>query len=118
MANYEIPSGAKTIINDFEQAMKSVSFHDLENGKVGWVKNCLNVGNKLSNVASDKFTRNSSGTISDAINKLLAANYQNTYIIDGRYYKDKTMIEYINDNNIDDVLILSNAMLFWDDIEW
>ena len=55
---------------------------------------------------------------SNAINKLLASHYKETYVIDGRHYKEKTMIEYINENNIDDVLILGNNMLFWDDINW
>ncbi len=55
---------------------------------------------------------------SNAINKLLASNYKETYIIDGRYYKEKTMIEYINDKQIDDVLILGNCMLFGDKKNW
>lgn len=55
---------------------------------------------------------------SNAINKLLASNYKETYIIDGRYFRRASMVEYINDKNIDDVLILGNSMLFWDDIKW
>lgn len=59
-----------------------------------------------------------SNSYSNAINKLLAANYQETYIIDGRYYKESNMIDYINKHEIDDVLILANSMLLWDDIRW
>ena len=55
---------------------------------------------------------------SNAINKLLAANYKETYVIDGRYYKEKNMIDYINDKKIDDFLILGNCMLFSDNINW
>lgn len=55
---------------------------------------------------------------SNAINKLLASHYKETYVIDGRHYKDKSLIEYINDNKIDDVLILANNMLFNDEINW
>ena len=55
---------------------------------------------------------------SNAINKLLAASYKETYVIDGRYYKEKNMIDYINDKKIDDVLILGNNMLFSDEISW
>ena len=59
-----------------------------------------------------------SNSYSNAINKLLASNYQETYVIDGRYYKEKSMIDYINNHTIDDVLILGNCMLFADDIKW
>ena len=55
---------------------------------------------------------------SNAINKLLAANYSEAYIIDGRYYKDKNMIDYINEKEIDDVLILGNCMLFENELNW
>lgn len=55
---------------------------------------------------------------SNAINKLLASNYKNTYVIDGRYFNKHSMVEYIKLNEIDDVLILGNCMLFWDDIKW
>lgn len=59
-----------------------------------------------------------SNSFSNAINELLASHYQETYVIDGRYYRNKTMIEYINENNIDDVLILANNILFTDDKNW
>lgn len=55
---------------------------------------------------------------SNAINKLLASNYSETYVIDGRHFKDFDMIEYVKKNNVDDILILANCMLFWDDIKW
>ena len=55
---------------------------------------------------------------SNAINKLIASNYKETYIIDGRYYNKKSIIEYINEKDIDDVLILANCMLFNDSIHW
>lgn len=59
-----------------------------------------------------------SNSYSNAINKLLASHYYKTYIIDGRHYNSKNMIDYIKEKGIDDVLILSNAMLFADDIKW
>lgn len=59
-----------------------------------------------------------SNSYSNAVNKLLASEYQNTYIIDGRYYDETSMVEYINSHEIDDVLILANDMLLWDDIKW
>ena len=59
-----------------------------------------------------------SNSYSNAVNKLLAASYAETYIIDGRYYNEESMIEYINNHQIDDVLILGNCMLLWDDIKW
>lgn len=55
---------------------------------------------------------------SNAINKLLATEYDKTYVVDGRYYKDFNMINYIKENNIDDVLILGNNMLFGDNVDW
>ena len=55
---------------------------------------------------------------SNAINKLIAANYKETYVIDGRYYNKKSMIDYINEKEIDDVLIIANCMLFNDSINW
>jgi glycosyltransferase involved in cell wall biosynthesis len=57
-------------------------------------------------------------SFSNAINKLLASSYFETYVIDGRYYENFDIIDYINENEIDDVLILANCMLFWDDIDW
>lgn len=59
-----------------------------------------------------------SNSYSNAINKLLASNYETTYVIDGRYYKDYDMITYIKKHEIDDVLILANSMLFWDNVAW
>lgn len=59
-----------------------------------------------------------SNSYSNAINKLLASHYEETYVIDGRKYQEKTMVEYINENKIDDVLILGNNMLFRDNISW
>lgn len=59
-----------------------------------------------------------SNSFSNAINKLLASNYKETYIIDGRYYNKKSMIDYINENEIDDVLFLTNNMLFQDKLSW
>lgn len=59
-----------------------------------------------------------SNSYSNAINKLLASNYETTYVIDGRHYKEYDMISYINNNDIDDVLIIANSMLFWDNVDW
>lgn len=60
-----------------------------------------------------------SNSYSNAVNKLLASHYKNTYVIDARYYKNFDMKKYIEDNNIDDVLILGNNMLLSDtSIEW
>ena len=55
---------------------------------------------------------------SNAIDKLLASEYQYTYVIDGRYYKNKRMIDYVNEKGIEDVVILANCMLFGDEITW
>ena len=58
-----------------------------------------------------------SNSFSNAVNKLIASEYKTTYIIDGRYLKDFNLSKYIEQNDIDDVLILANVMLFWDDID-
>lgn len=60
-----------------------------------------------------------SNSYSNAINKLLASNYKETYVIDGRHYNSKNnMIDYIKENEIDDVLILGNHWLFVDSLNW
>lgn len=59
-----------------------------------------------------------SNSFSAIINQLLASNYKYTYLVDGRYYEEFNMIDYINKNEIDDVLILANYMLLYDDIDW
>ena len=59
-----------------------------------------------------------SNSFSNGVNKLLASHYKTTYVIDGRHTNGFNMINYINDNNIDDVLIISSKILFNDDIEW
>ncbi len=60
-----------------------------------------------------------SNSYSNAVNKLLASNYKETYVIDGRHYKsNKSMVDYIEENNIDDVLILGNHWLFVDNLNW
>lgn len=59
-----------------------------------------------------------SNSFSNAINKLLASNYRETYVIDGRYYDKESMVDYINDHNIDDVLILANHMFLWNNMNW
>lgn len=73
------------------------------------------VNNEISN---NKNLLIYSNSYSNSLNKLLAAHYNKTYVIDGRYNRDFDMKEYINKNNIDDVLILANKMLFFDDIRW
>ena len=59
-----------------------------------------------------------SNSYSNSLNKLLASHYRNTYVIDGRYIKDFNFINYLEEKQIDDVLILANNMLFKDTIEW
>lgn len=60
-----------------------------------------------------------SNSYSNAVNKLLASNYKETYVIDGRHYKsNKSIVDYIEENNIDDVLILGNHWLFVDNLNW
>lgn len=60
-----------------------------------------------------------SNSYSNAVNKLLASNYKETYVIDGRHYNsNKSMVDYIEENNIDDVLILGNHWLFVDSLNW
>ena len=59
-----------------------------------------------------------SNSFSNGINKLIASHYETTYVIDGRHTNGFNMIDYINENNIDDVLILSSKILFYDDLEW
>lgn len=59
-----------------------------------------------------------SNSFSNGVNKLLASHYKTTYVIDGRHTNGFNMINYINENNIDDVLIISSKILFNDDIEW
>lgn len=59
-----------------------------------------------------------SNSYSNAINKLLASNYKTTYVVDGRYYEDYDMVSYVEDNEIDDILIIANSMLFWDNVDW
>ncbi len=59
-----------------------------------------------------------SNSYSNSINKLLASYYKNTYVIDGRYSTTFDMVDYIQEKQIDDVLILANDMLFKDTIRW
>ena len=59
-----------------------------------------------------------SNSYSNSLNKLLASHYRNTYVIDGRYIKDFNFINYLEEKQIDDVLILANNMLFKDTTEW
>lgn len=59
-----------------------------------------------------------SNSFSNGVNKLLASHYKTTYVIDGRHTNGFNMVDYINEHNIDDVLILSSKILFYDDIEW
>ena len=59
-----------------------------------------------------------SNSYSNAVNKLLASHYYKTYIIDGRHYDGSSMVDYINNKNIDDVVIIGSTMLFGDDIKW
>ena len=67
---------------------------------------------------SDKNLLIYSNSFSNGVNKLLASHYKNTYVIDGRHTSGFNMVDYINEHNIDDVLILSSKILFYDDIEW
>lgn len=59
-----------------------------------------------------------SNSFSNSVNKLLAANYKETYVIDGRHYNGESMVDYINNHNIDDVLILANHILFTCEKNW
>ena len=59
-----------------------------------------------------------SNSFSNAINKLLASNYKETYVLDERHYENLNLIDYINSKKIDDVLILGNHMLFIDSVNW
>lgn len=70
------------------------------------------------NINSDRSLLIYSNSFSNAVNKLLASHYKTTYVIDGRHYKKVNLVDYIKENNIDDVLIIGNSMLFWDDIDW
>ena len=70
------------------------------------------------NINSDRNLLIYSNSFSNAVNKLLASHYKTTYVIDGRHYKKVNLVDYIKENNIDDVLIIGNSMLFWDDIDW
>ena len=70
------------------------------------------------NINSDRNLLIYSNSFSNAVNKLLASHYKTTYVIDGRHYKQVNLVDYIKENNIDDVLIIGNSMLFWDDIDW
>ena len=113
----------KTIINNKEttnygseiddlRKKNQISYGDIYGGdyeEIVFINEDINNNKKLLIYAN---------SYSNAINKLLAASYKETYIIDGRYYKEKNMIDYINDKKIDDVLILGNNMLFSDEISW
>lgn len=70
------------------------------------------------NINSDRNLLIYSNSFSNAVNKLLASHYKTTYVIDGRHYKQVNLVDNIKENNIDDVLIIGNSMLFWDDIDW
>ncbi len=72
--------------------------------------------NKETN--SDKNLLIYSNSYSNAINKLLASNYKKTFVIDGRHYNGESMIDYIKDKKIDDVIIISNNVLLSDNINW
>ncbi len=82
----------------------------------GWDTKELIFVNK--NATNNKKLLIYANSYSNAINKLLASNYSKTYVIDGRHYNDMTMVDYINEHHIDDVLILANSMLFVDNISW
>ena len=54
-----------------------------------------------------------SNSYSNAINKLIASNYNQTYVIDVRFYEaevgEKFDFErFVNDNNIDKILFITN----------
>lgn len=70
------------------------------------------------NIDSNKKLLIFSNSFSNSVNKLLASHYKTTYVIDGRYYENLNLVDYIKENKIDDVLILGNNMLFGDSIEW
>lgn len=69
-------------------------------------------------INSDKSLLIYSNSYSNAINKLLASNYKKTFVIDGRHYNGESMIDYIKDKKIDDVIIISNNVLLSDNINW
>lgn len=59
-----------------------------------------------------------SNSYSNSINQLLANHYEKTYVIDGRYNNQFDFIKYVEEQNIDDVLILASKMLFFDQVHW
>ena len=109
--NKEKESNYGNTLNELKK-MSKISYGTI----YGWDYAEIKFINKQSN--NNKKLLIYANSFSNSINKLLAASYKETYVIDGRHYKEKSMIEYINENKIDDVLILSNNMLFSDEINW
>lgn len=61
-----------------------------------------------------------SNSYSNAINELIARNFNKTYVVDLRHYKeffDKDFIpkNYIEENDVDKVLVLMSPTFIWDD---
>lgn len=117
LPDFEIYASGKKILNygstnEALQKSKKISYGEM----YGWDEpEIIFINKELQN---NKKLLIYSNSFSNAINQLLASHYEETYVIDGRHYGNKTMIEYINENKIDDVLILVNNILFMDDKSW
>ena len=81
--------------------LESISYGDLWGDNYGEII----VKNKGKNNGKKLLVYGTS--FSNPIKLLLASEYETTYIIDGRYYKDKHLDEYINEQK---VLITISAM--------
>lgn len=106
----EIKNYERTI--EYLQKLSFISYDDFYIGNFGEIifENVNSKNNRKLLVYSNSF--------SGIINLLLASNYQETFVIDGRYIEDFDIKSYIEDKKIDDVLVLSNYMLFLDKKDW
>ena len=92
--------------------LESISYGDLWGDNYGEII----VKNKGKNNGKKLLVYGTS--FSNPIKLLLASEYETTYIIDGRYYKDKHLDEYINERKIDDVLVICSTMMFGEELYW
>jgi hypothetical protein len=52
-----------------------------------------------------------------ALDPLLASHYQNTYCIDLRYFTTFSLSEFLLDHKVDDILLLGNNQVLFQDLE-
>ena len=119
--DFDLPT-YKILING-EESSYGTSINDLKN--LDYISYATIYGSDYAEIIyennetlSDKSILIYSNSYSNGINKLIASHYKYTYIIDGRHTNGFNMRDYVNNNKIDDVLILSSNILFNDNLEW